>query len=196
MKIIAGLGNPGPKYETTRHNVGWLALDRLIDSWKANGPKNDHQAEVYRTKVDGEDVLLVKPQTFMNLSGRSVAPILKFFKCQPSDLIVLHDELDIPPLALKIKTGGGNGGHNGLKSLDECLGTNAYHRIRLGIGHPRNFNLHMDTADFVLGQIPDNDLSRWDAVFGDVEKAAKMLLKGDILKAMTQFNRKSEGPND
>lgn len=192
MKIVVGLGNPGPKYETTRHNVGWLALDRLIDSWKATGPKNDHQAEVFRTKVDGEDVLLIKPQTFMNLSGRSVAPITKFFKCEPNDLIVLHDEVDIPPCALKIKTGGGSGGHNGLKSLDESLGTNAYHRVRLGVGHPRNFNLRMDTADYVLGQIPDVELERWDAIFNDVEKAVRLILKGESLKAMTLYNRQSE----
>src|SRR4051794_16113943 len=138
MKIVVGLGNPGPKYETTRHNVGFLAVDRLIDEWKATGPASKHQGEVYQADVRGEKVLLVKPETFMNLSGRCVAPLMVFFKCKPSDLIVIHDDLDLIPFALRIKTGGGTGGHNGLKSLDESLGAgqNGYHRIRIGIGHP------------------------------------------------------------
>ena len=154
MKLVVGLGNPGPQYETTRHNVGWLALDRMIDDWKAVGPKVQNNAEVFQARVGSEQVLLVKPLTFMNLSGRAVAPLVSFFKCEPSDIVVLQDEVDLKPLTFRLKSGGGSGGHNGLKSLDESLGSNAYHRVRIGVGHPRDFNPRMDTANWVLGVWP------------------------------------------
>jgi len=192
MKLVVGLGNPGPRYETTRHNVGWLAFDRLVEAWKASGPKTDKMAELFRTKIGSEDILMIKPQTFMNLLGRAVQPVMNFYKLEVSDLIVLHDELDIPPCTMKLKSGGGNGGHNGLKSIDELLGSNQYTRIRLGIGHPRNFGLRIDTADYVLGQIPDEDLPKWDSLFTEVTRACEMIIQGNLLKAMTQFNRKVE----
>src|SRR3989338_9628850 len=122
MKIVAGLGNPGPRYETTRHNVGFLAADRLIDRWNAKGPAAKHEAEIFEAGVGGEKVLIVKPQTFMNLSGRSLAPLVRFYKCDPTDLLVIYDDLDLEPLALRLRTGGGTGGHNGLRSIHEHLG--------------------------------------------------------------------------
>ncbi len=194
MKIIVGLGNPGPKYETTRHNIGFLCLDYLVDEWKATGPMIKNQAEVWQAKVQGEPVLLVKPQTFMNLSGRSVAPFSTFYKCEPKDIVVIHDELDIDPLEIRFKTGGSNGGHNGLKSIDESLGalqTN-YHRVRLGIGHPRNFNSKMDVADYVLGQIPKE---QWDDLAPLFEKARlgiELGFQGKINEAMNRFHGKKE----
>lgn len=188
MKIIVGLGNPGPKYETTRHNVGWLALDRMIDEWKAAGPKKDSQAETWSATVDGEKVLLVKPLTFMNLSGRAVAPLMRFHKCEPADLIVLQDEVDLPPAGLRVKTGGGSGGHNGLKSIDESLGANGYHRIRIGVGHARDFNPHMDTADWVLGQFTPAECEALDPLFDRVLAAAKLLVAGDARRAMSLYN--------
>lgn len=196
MKIIVGLGNPGSKYETTRHNVGWLALDRMIEDWKATGPKLQNQAEVWTATIAGEKVLLVKPQTFMNLSGRAVAPLMQFYKCEPSDLIVLHDELDLAPATLKIKTGGGNGGHNGLKSIDECLGSNEYHRVRIGIGHSRDFNPHMDVADWVLSQFSQNECNDLDPLFDRVRDAAVLVMRGDLKKAMNDFNQKTAKGNE
>lgn len=193
MKLIVGLGNPGAKYETTRHNVGWLALDRMIEDWKATGPKSQNQAELWSATVDGEKVLLIKPQTFMNLSGRAVAPLAQFYKCTPADIIVLQDEVDLPPSSIRIKTGGGSGGHNGLKSLDETLGSNAYHRIRLGVGHPRDFNPHMDTADWVLGQFTQEECDALDSVFDRVIAATKLLIAGDARKAMTLYNAPEKG---
>ncbi len=191
MKIIVGLGNPGAKYETTRHNVGWLALDRMIEDWKATGPTTKNQAEVWTASVGGEKALLVKPQTFMNLSGRAVAPLMQFYKCETSDLIVIHDELDLAPATLKIKTGGGNGGHNGLKSIDECIGKNDYHRIRIGIGHPRDFIPQMDVADWVLSQFPQNECDALDPLLDRVRDATVLVMRGDLKKAMNDFNQKT-----
>lgn len=191
MKIVVGLGNPGPKYETTRHNVGWLALDRLIEKWNASGPTSKYNAELWNAQVGGEKVVLVKPQTFMNLSGRSVGPLFGFNKCEPTDLVVVYDEIDLKPLQLRLKTGGGAGGHNGIKSLDENLGAanNGYHRVRIGVGHPRVLNLPMSPADYVLGQFTDQELSDLDPLFDKVADVVEMIIKGDVLKAMTQFNR-------
>lgn len=192
MKLIIGLGNPGPKYETTRHNIGFLALDYLVDEWRATGPLVKHQAEYWTCTIEGEQALLIKPQTFMNLSGRSIAPFYQFYKCTPKDVIVIYDELDIPPNEMRFKVGGSSGGHNGLKSMDECLGgdNTDYIRIRLGIGHPRNFNPNIDVSDWVLGKIPD---SQWDGLpdlFKKVEQGVRLVLKDDIKKAMALFHRK------
>ena len=191
MKIIAGLGNPGPKYETTRHNVGFLAVDRLVDEWKASGPVNKNEGEVYQASVSGETVYLVKPQTFMNLSGRCIAPLFQFYKCNPTDLIVIHDDLDLPPMSLRIKTGGGTGGHNGLKSIDECLGSaqNGYHRLRMGIGHPlKPSGQKVSAVDYVLQQFTDEELSQLDQLLKHVVEAAQKVIDGDVQAAMTKFN--------
>jgi len=191
MKIIAGLGNPGSKYETTRHNVGFLAVDRLVERWSARGPAQSNQAEVYEAAYGGEKLLLLKPQTFMNVSGRSIAPIATFYKCHPGDLIVIHDDVDLKNLTFRIKTGGGTGGHNGLKSIDECLGSgkNGYHRIRIGVGRPAAPVAGMDTADWVLSQFSDHELSELDPVLDRVGEAIERILKGDIQGAMTEYNR-------
>ncbi len=198
MKLIVGLGNPGPRYETTRHNIGFLCVDDLIDRWGARGPVIKNQAEVYQAEVAGEQVLIVKPQTFMNLSGRSVAPFFSFYKCAPGDLIVIHDELDILPGEIRFKTGGSAGGHNGLKSIDECLGAGnlQYHRVRLGIGHPRNFNLRMDVADYVLGRIPDGELPDLPDLFEKAEAGIRLIFQGKIGEAMNKFHGRPKPSRD
>ena len=198
MKLIVGLGNPGPKYETTRHNIGFLCIDYLVEKWNATGkglePLIKHQAEYWQATVQGEPVLLVKPQTFMNLSGRSVAPFFQFYKCEPKDVIVLHDELDIDPLEIRFKIGGSAGGHNGLKSIDECLGSENtnYNRVRLGIGHPRNFNLRMDVADYVLGRIPNEQWEELEPLFQKAEQGIQLILQDKIKEAMNRFHGKRE----
>jgi PTH1 family peptidyl-tRNA hydrolase len=198
MKLIVGLGNPGTQYETTRHNIGFLCVDFLIGEWKAQGPAIKNKAEVYQAQVDGEQVLLIKPQTFMNLSGRSVAPLYTFYKCAPSDLIVLHDELDIEPLEIRFKTGGSAGGHNGLKSIDECLGSGqqGYHRVRLGIGHPRTFEPRMDVADYVLGRIPDDQWKGLEELFEKAEKGIRLVFQGKIGEAMNKFHGRPKASRD
>lgn len=192
MKIIVGLGNPGTRYETTRHNIGFLFVDYLVEHWKASGPEQKHQAEVWKTTVQGEPVLLIKPQTYMNLSGRSVAPFFQFYKCQPSDLVVVHDEVDLVPLEIRFKTGGSSGGHNGLKSIDECLGSGQlqYHRVRLGVGHPRMIQSQMDVADWVLGRIPDGEWDHLPDLFERTRKGVELILAGKMLEAMNRFHGK------
>jgi peptidyl-tRNA hydrolase, PTH1 family len=199
MKIIAGLGNPGPKYETTRHNVGFLAIDRLVDDWKASGPNEAYDGEIWQTSVGGEKVLLVKPQTFMNISGECLGPLMKFYKCVPEDLIVIHDDLDLKPLVLRLKTGGGTGGHNGLKSIDQHLGAGHqnYHRIRIGVGHPRNLvseeasssKTARNVVDYVLQNFSDDELKQLDPLLDDVARATDMLIRGEPLAAQNRFNR-------
>ncbi len=192
MKLVVGLGNPGPKYETTRHNAGFLALDRLIDRWSARGPTQKYQAELYQAEVKGEKVGLLKPQTFMNLSGRSVGPAFGFYKCAPKDLIVIYDELDLKPLSFRLKQGGGAGGHNGIKSIDESLGAGQtdYLRVRIGIGHPRALNLPIQPVDYVLQQFSDEELRGLDPLLDQVADAVERLITGDVTNAMTQYNRR------
>jgi peptidyl-tRNA hydrolase, PTH1 family len=193
MKIIAGLGNPGPKYELTRHNVGFLAIDRLIERWHATGPNSKFQGELYNTTFKGEAVCLVKPQTFMNLSGKCIGPLFQFYHCSPDDLIVIHDELDLNPMTLRLKTGGGTGGHNGLKSIDEVLGKekNGYHRVRIGIGHPSKMErtAKMSPANYVLLPLEDTELKALDPLLDDVSAAIEEVLQGNIQSAMNKYHR-------
>jgi PTH1 family peptidyl-tRNA hydrolase len=192
MKLIVGLGNPGPQYETTRHNIGFLCVDYLIDEWKASGPVVKNKAQVWTATVDGEPVMLIKPQTFMNLSGQSVGPFFTFYKCEPKDVIVIHDELDIDPLEIRFKVGGSHGGHNGLRSMDDSLGgmNTGYTRVRLGIGHPRVFNPRMDVSDWVLGRIPNNEWDELPDLFKKAEAGIRMIMQGKMTQAMNQFHGK------
>ncbi len=193
MKIIAGLGNPGPQYETTRHNVGFLAIDRLVDRWRATRAGSKYQGEIYQTFFGGESIALVKPQTFMNLSGKSIGSLFNFYRCLPEDLIVIHDDLDLPPMTLKLKTGGGTGGHNGLKSIDEVLGKekNQYHRVRIGIGHPSQSetNSRMSPANYVLQAMEQDELNALDPLLDGVAAAIEEILKSGIQTAMNRFHR-------
>ena len=200
MKLIVGLGNPGPQYETSRHNVGFLAVDRLIDVTKASGPVNKAHGLVYQAEWFSEKILLIKPQTFMNLSGKCVGSLFQFYQCKPDDLIVIHDDLDLDPMVLRLKTGGGTGGHNGLKSIDASIGKDNinYHRIRIGIGHPSRMtepnqrSMTQSPSDHVLGLFTDHELAELDSVLDEVVHAAGEILKGQIQSAMTHLHRKSK----
>jgi len=192
MKLVVGLGNPGHRYETTRHNAGFLAVDRLVERWRAAGPLEREHGEVYQAEAGGEKVLLVKPRTFMNVSGRCVGPLFAFHKCRPEDMIVIHDDIDLTPLGLRIKTGGGTGGHNGLKSIDASIGTanSGYHRVRIGVGKPPHPD--MDAADHVLQQFSDEELAALDPLLDRVAEAVERILAGDVAGAMNGFNGKSK----
>lgn len=196
MKLIVGLGNPGPQYETTRHNIGFLCADYLADALGFRGPTIKEKAEVWQgiiqTSDGSEQTMIIKPQTFMNLSGRSVGPLFSFYKCEPKDLIVIYDELDINPLEIRFKKGGSSGGHNGIKSIDDALGSDKtdYTRVRLGIGHPRAQNMRMDVSDYVLGKIPDNQWDQLGDLFKRTEEGIKLILNNKMDEAMRRFHQK------
>ncbi len=139
IKLFVGLGNPGPEYEQTRHNAGFWWLDALARELKVNlTPDKSYQGLVARTSINGQPVWLLAPQTFMNLSGKSVAALANFFKIPPQEILVAHDDLDVTPGEAKLKLGGSHAGHNGLRDIHAQLGTDQYWRLRLGIGHPGN----------------------------------------------------------
>ncbi len=148
-RLIVGLGNPGPEYETTRHNVGFWFVDHLADKLKVSlAPQSKFFGKAGR---DG-DVWLLEPTTYMNRSGQAVAALANFYKITPAEVLVIHDDLDLPPGGIRLKQGGGNGGHNGLKDIQAKLGTPDFWRLRIGIGHPRTLGLSQQVADFVLHQ--------------------------------------------
>jgi len=146
--LIVGLGNPGGEYAHTRHNVGFMAVNAMAGDVKW---KNEKNALVARGEIDGRRVIFVKPQTFMNNSGTAVQALMTYYKVPLENLVVIHDDMDIPVGDCREKTGGGSAGHNGIRSIDAHVGRE-YRRIRIGIGHPRDFNLPMDPADWVLGK--------------------------------------------
>jgi PTH1 family peptidyl-tRNA hydrolase len=150
VKLVVGLGNPGPKYERTRHNIGFLAIDAIVRRWNLRGPREKFNGEIAEGEIGGERVIALKPMTFMNNSGESVAPAARFYKIEPADVIVIHDELDLVDGKVRVKRGGGAAGHNGLRSIDAHLGSD-YWRMRLGIGHPgrKDLVLHYVLQNFL-----------------------------------------------
>jgi peptidyl-tRNA hydrolase, PTH1 family len=148
IRLIVGLGNPGPEYEQTRHNAGFWLVDNLASGRLMRESK--YNALAAKTVIAGQEVWLLEPQTYMNRSGQSVGALARFYKIAPDDVLVVHDELDLQPGVAKIKKGGSSGGHNGLKDITAALGTQDYWRLRIGIGHPRTANLQQPVADFVL----------------------------------------------
>ena len=152
IRLIVGLGNPGPEYEQTRHNAGFWLVDNLANSLPGCRLQRESRfnAMLAKTAIAGNDVWLLEPLTYMNRSGQSVGALARFYKINPDEVLVVHDELDLQPGVAKIKKGGSSGGHNGLKDITAALGTQDFWRLRLGIGHPRNMNLQQAVADFVL----------------------------------------------
>ena len=152
IRLIVGLGNPGPEYEQTRHNAGFWLVDNLANSLPGCRLQRESRfnALMAKTTIGGAELWLLEPQTFMNRSGQSVGGLARFYKINPDEVLVVHDELDLSPGVAKLKKGGSSGGHNGLKDITAALGTQDYLRLRLGIGHPRSLNLQQAVADFVL----------------------------------------------
>jgi peptidyl-tRNA hydrolase, PTH1 family len=185
MKLFAGLGNPGAKYAGNRHNIGFMALDAIAEAhgfapWRAK-----FQGLVSEGQMGGQRVVLLKPQTFMNLSGQSVTEAMRFFKLEPADLTVFHDELDLAPGKIRLKQGGGHAGHNGLRSIHGHIGE-AYARVRLGIGHPG----HKDrVAGYVLSDFAKSDQAWLDDMMRGISEGAPMLAAGEgpkFLNAVAQ----------
>jgi len=152
IRLIVGLGNPGPEYEQTRHNAGFWLVDILANSLPGCRLQRESRfnAFVAKTSIAAQEVWLCEPQTFMNRSGQSVGGLARFYKILPEEVMVIHDELDLAPGIVKMKKGGSSGGHNGLKDITAALGTQDYWRLRLGIGHPRSAGSQQAVADFVL----------------------------------------------
>lgn len=164
--LIVGLGNPGNEYKNTRHNVGFMAIDAVApdDSvWK-----KEKNALTTRFEKDGFKIILVKPQTFMNNSGDAVAPLMAFYKVPLENVVVIHDDMDLKLGDVREKTGGGSAGHNGIKSIDAAIGNN-YRRIRIGIGHPRDFENPMNPADWVLGKFDSEQLKQIKSVIKSID---------------------------
>lgn len=183
--MLVGLGNPGPKYADTRHNVGFMALDLLAERHGLAWGKKRFQALGAQGSVDGNRVVLLKPQTFMNCSGDSVGPAAGFFRVPPTQIVVLHDDMDLPSGRLKLKVGGGHGGHNGLRSLAERLGSPGFARVRLGIGRPPP---PMDPAAYVLQRFSGDEASRLPELLSTAVDAVEMLLDKGPAKAMNHYN--------
>lgn len=181
IKLFVGLGNPGTEYEATRHNAGFWWVDALARELKLSlVADRSYHGLVARGNVNGQTVWLLEPQTYMNLSGKSVATLARFFKIAPQDILVVHDELDVPPGQAKLKFGGGHGGHNGLRDIHAQLGTGDYWRLRLGIGHPGDKN---QVADWVLKKPSPDEREAIEGCVARTLKAAPELLAGDMTKA-------------
>ncbi|HEX4843012.1 MAG TPA: aminoacyl-tRNA hydrolase [Limnobacter sp.] len=189
IKLIVGLGNPGPQYTDTRHNAGVWYLDKLARQHNVHLQSDKRfLGDMARIKVAGEDVWLLFPTTFMNRSGQAVGALAKFFKIKPEEILVAHDELDLLPGQLKIKKGGGHAGHNGLKDMNAHLGSNEFWRARIGIGHPRSLNLQQGVADFVLHRPGPLHQQVIDASIGVLLKHTDLILKGNMTQATTHVH--------
>ena len=184
MTLFVGLGNPGSKYEGTRHNIGFRVIDSLVDNLGArNISKNAFQGELYRSA----NTLFLKPTTFMNLSGKSVEAIKHFFKIELEDIIVIHDDIDLPFGAVRFKRGGGHGGHNGLRSLDAHIGKE-YIRVRVGVGKPEHKS---QVADYVLHDFSEAEEKEIGKLVAHVSNACKALLCEDLNTVKSHYSLKS-----
>ncbi len=186
-KIIVGLGNPGPKYKKTRHNIGFIVIEHLAETYqlKFHLGKKSFKSETASGTIDHSKVLLVKPLTYMNKSGEAVAAILNFYKNKPEDILVIHDDLDLPLGRIRIVKGGGAGGHNGIRSIITHLGTQNFPRLRIGIGRPHN---ETPVENYVLSPFSKEEWSLLEKIIETSTEAIVTILKKGIDMAMNQFN--------
>ncbi len=205
MFAVIGLGNPGERYANTRHNVGFIAA--LAVATVANGAANRWQTKgdvlFSRLEISGHDTLVIMPQAFMNLSGQASRPLLAFYKVEPRDVIVIHDELDLPPGALKLKRGGGDAGHRGVKDLITHLGSSEFIRVRVGVGHPRSVNetaseggreasrVAQDVSSWVLSVPPVGERELIQAAARKAAEAVRTIISNGFADAQQKFNRNS-----
>ena len=185
--LCVSLGNPGPKYELTRHNAGFLVLDELLDKHGITLGKSNYNSQWTKERIYGESCIFQKPLTYMNLSGRAVAPLMNFFKIPPSQLIVLHDEVDLEPGCIRVKKGGGAGGHKGIRSIIQETGQRDFIRIRLGIGRP----LRGDVSSFVLNQFSMDEQKILESLREEGAKIIQSIIKNGVPVTQNRFHRKS-----
>lgn len=186
MKVFVGLGNPGRQYEETRHNIGFMVIDELADKWNIPLTQSKFKGIFGQGMVNGEKVLLVKPLTYMNLSGECVRPLLDFYKLDVEDLVVIYDDLDLPPGKLRLRQKGSAGGHNGIKSLILHLQTQNFNRIRMGIDRPKN---GPSISDYVLGKFHSEERPAIDDSIKKAADACEENLTKDFLQVMNTFNQ-------
>ena len=186
MIVIAGLGNPTKEYEHTRHNVGFDTIDVIADKYGISVSEKKHKALIGKGHIEGQKVILVKPQTYMNLSGESIREVCDYFKVDPeSELIVIYDDISLAPGKLRIRPKGSAGGHNGIKNIIAQLSTQNFYRIKVGVGEkPKGWDL----ADYVLGHFSKEESELMKAAFENATKAVEVILTKDIQAAMNQFN--------
>ncbi|HEX9049840.1 MAG TPA: aminoacyl-tRNA hydrolase [Anaeromyxobacter sp.] len=187
MKLVVGLGNPGPEYARTRHNVGFLVADRLARALGAAFETRKFAAELADARAGGERVWIMKPQTFMNHSGEAVGAALRFWKVGLEDLVVVHDDLELEPFRVQLKVGGGHGGNNGVKSVNAHVGSPEYARVRVGVGRPPPA---VDPADYVLGKWPKASEAELEDCVERATEAARLCVELGAAKAMNQVNRR------
>jgi PTH1 family peptidyl-tRNA hydrolase len=187
LKLVVGLGNPGPEYARTRHNVGFLVADRLADRLRAAFALKKFGAEIAEAQLGGERLWIVKPQTYMNSSGEAVGAAARFYKVPPVDVVVVHDDLELDPFRVQVKIGGGHGGNNGVKSVTAHLGTADYVRVRVGVGRPAHA---AESASWVLARFPRADDRALEECLDVAADAAEAVVSQGVVKAMNEFNRR------
>ena len=187
MYLIAGLGNPGKQYENTRHNAGFMALDALADQLGTSIEEKKHKALCGKGLIGGEKVILLKPQTFMNLSGESIRAAADFYKVDPDHIIVIYDDISLEPGQLRIRKKGSAGGHNGIKSIIAHLGTQEFPRIKVGVGAKPD---RMDLVDYVLGHFSQIESRVMDDAAKEAGQAAQAMILDGIEAAMNRYNSK------
>lgn len=183
--LIVGLGNPGKEYQNNRHNIGFMAIDQITKEFGFDKFKVKYKAVVREGKYEERKIILVKPQTFMNLSGNAVRPLVNFYKISPGNLIVIHDDLDLPALFMRLRPGGGAGGQKGVASIIQNLGTQNFNRIRIGIGRPPG---RMDAADYVLQNFSKQEEKEIPLLLDKIAEAVISILNDGIEVAMNKFN--------
>ncbi|MBO8172678.1 MAG: aminoacyl-tRNA hydrolase [Bacillaceae bacterium] len=185
MKVVIGLGNPGKEYENTRHNVGFMVLDRLADMWHVDISQHKFQSMVGEGRLDTEKVLLVKPLTFMNLSGEAVRKVVDFYKLDIEDLVIVYDDLDLPAGRIRLRQKGSAGGHNGIKSIIAHLGTQEFKRVKIGIDRPP---AGQDVARYVLSPFGKEERNLVDEAVDRAARACEHWIRHSFTDAMNQFN--------
>ena len=192
MYVIAGLGNPGREYEGTRHNVGFMTLDALADKYNIDVREKAFKGLIGKGVIEGNKVILVKPQMYMNLSGESVRELVNYYKVDPeSELIVVYDDISLAPGQIRIRKKGSAGGHNGIKNIIANLGTDRFMRVKVGVGEkPKNWDL----ADYVLSPFTKDERPLVNLAIEHAAKAIEQMLNGDVDAAMNEYNRKSANP--
>lgn len=187
MFLIVGLGNPGPRYALTRHNIGFLAADLFSQSYKVNAWTEEHKAHVCKFKLDDTQVLIAKPMTFMNKSGESVQGLMHFYKISTENILVVQDDIDQPFGSVRFHKNRGHGGHNGIRNISELLGTQDYARLKLGVGRPQH--PEMEIADYVLQKFSSEEQDQLSSFLNKSGDAIESFIFDGLTKATNQFNQ-------